>query len=61
VRLFNKVILKIMASDPTNPIFRGLLARLGQTRPTATRKDMSGWQAFLLAWGRAGRWDFFNT
>ena len=51
VRLFNKVILCTKTSDRINPIFRGVLAHLGQTRQTAKRKDVPGWQAFLVAMG----------
>jgi hypothetical protein len=29
----------------------GSLAHLGQTRQTAKRKDVPGWQAFLVAMG----------
>jgi hypothetical protein len=51
MRLFNKVILCTKTSDRINPIFRGFLARLGQARQTAKRKDVPGWQAFLVAMG----------
>jgi hypothetical protein len=51
VRLFNKVIPCTKTSDRINPIFRSFLARLGQTRQTAKRKHVPGWQAFLMAMG----------
>jgi len=36
---------------PNQPIFRDVLAHFGQTRQTAKRKDVPGWQAFLAAMG----------
>jgi hypothetical protein len=34
--------------------------RLGQTKPTAKRKDMPGWQAFLVAMGASRARGFFS-